>query len=85
MKKGLILSILLTAALQTALAQTSRLYTSELGLPNSQINRICQDGQGFLWVSTEGGLLRYDGVYFEEFRHDQNNDYSLLSDSVHDF
>ena len=85
MKKGLILSILLATALQTALAQTSRLYTSELGLPNSQINRIGQDGQGFLWVCTEGGLLRYDGVHFEEFRHDQNNDLSLLSDSVHDF
>ena len=85
MKKGLILSILVATALQTAFAQTSRLYTSELGLPNSQINRISQDGQGFLWVSTEGGLLRYDGVYFEEFRHDQNNDLSLLSDSVHDF
>ena len=85
MKKCLILFVLLSAALQTALAQTSRLYTSELGLPNSQINRICQDGRGFLWVCTEGGLLRYDGVFFEEFRHDQDNDLSLLSDSVHDF
>ena len=85
MKKRLILSVLLSVLVQTVFAQTSRLYTSELGLPNSQINRICQDGHGFLWVCTEGGLLRYDGVYFEEFRHDQNNDLSLLSDSVHDF
>jgi len=85
MKKPLILFVLLTVLAPTAFAQTSRLYTSELGLPNSQINRICQDGQGFLWVCTEGGLLRYDGVFFEEFRHDQSNDLSLLSDSVHDF
>ena len=85
MKKHLILFALLSVLVQTAFAQTSRLYTSELGLPNSQINRICQDGHGFLWVCTEGGLLRYDGVYFEEFRHDQNNSLSLLSDSVHDF
>ena len=85
MKKHLILFVLLSALVPTAFAQTSRLYTSELGLPNSQINRICQDGDGFLWVCTEGGLLRYDGVYFEEFRHDQSNGLSLLSDSVHDF
>ena len=85
MKKRLILFVLLTVFALPAFAQTSRLYTSELGLPNSQINRICQDGRGFLWVCTEGGLLRFDGVNFEEFRHDQNNDLSLPSDSVHDF
>ena len=62
MKSRLILIAFLCAAVQMAFAQTSRLYTSELGLPNSQINRICQDGHGFLWVCTEGGLLRYDGV-----------------------
>ena len=85
MKKRLILFVLLTVFAYPAFAQTSRLYTSELGLPNSQINRICQDGRGFLWVCTEGGLMRFDGVNFEEFRHDRNNDFSLLSDSVHDF
>ena len=85
MKKRLILFILLSTFFHPSFAQTSRLYTSELGLPNSQINRICQDGHGLLWVCTEGGLLRFDGMFFEEFRHDQNNDLSLLSDSVHDF
>ena len=85
MKKRLIFFVLMATLLYPAYAQTSRLYTSELGLPNSQINRICQDGHDFLWVCTEGGLLRFDGVSFEEFRHDQNNDFSLLSDSVHDF
>ena len=85
MKKRLILFVLLATLLYPAYAQTSRLYTSELGLPNSQINRICQDGHDFLWVCTEGGLLRFDGVNFEEFRHDQKNDLSLPSDSVHDF
>ncbi|MBR3386719.1 MAG: response regulator [Bacteroidales bacterium] len=85
MKKRLILFVLLSVFAHPAVAQTSRLYTSERGLPNSQINRISQDGLGFLWVCTEGGLLRFDGMNFEEFRHDQDNDFSLLSDSVHDF
>ena len=58
MKKRLILFVLLTVFALPAFAQTSRLYTSELGLPNSQINRICQDGRGFLWVCTEGPSLK---------------------------
>ncbi len=85
MKKHSLILFLLLALVHPAFAQTARLYTSELDLPNSQINRICQDGQGFLWVCTEGGLLRFDGMYFEEFRHDQGNGLSLPSDSVHDF
>ena len=84
MKKRLILLVLLSAALQTALAQTSRLYTSEMGLPNSQINRICQDRRGYIWMCSEGGLLRFDGMRFETYRHDRENGRSLSSSSVTD-
>ena len=84
MKKRLILLVLLSAALQTAFAQTSRLYTSELGLPNSQINRICQDRHGYVWMCSEGGLLRFDGMRFETYRHDRENPRSLTSSSVTD-
>ena len=84
MKKGLILLVLLSAAFQTALAQTSRLYTSELGLPNSQINRICQDRHGYIWMCSEGGLIRFDGMRFETYRHDRENGRSLTSSSVTD-
>ena len=84
MKKSLILLVLLSATFQTALAQTSRLYTSELGLPNSQINRICQDRHGYIWMCSEGGLIRFDGMRFETYRHDRENERSLTSSSVTD-
>ena len=84
MKNRLILFALLSAFVQTAFAQTSRLYTSEMGLPNSQINRICQDRRGYIWMCSEGGLIRFDGMRFETYRHDRGNGRSLTSSSVTD-
>jgi diguanylate cyclase (GGDEF)-like protein len=37
------------------------------GLTNLLIHRIYQDRIGFLWVSTENGIFRYDGDRFEPF------------------
>ena len=37
------------------------------GLKNLAIRRIYQDRAGFLWVSTEDGIFRYDGDRFEAF------------------
>ena len=37
------------------------------GLSNLAVRRIYQDRVGFLWVSTENGIFRYDGDRFESF------------------
>lgn len=37
------------------------------GLNNLAVRRIYQDRVGFLWVSTENGIFRYDGDRFEAF------------------
>jgi ligand-binding sensor domain-containing protein len=31
------------------------------GLLNNQVLSITQDGRGFMWIATVGGLQRYDG------------------------
>ncbi|MGB8259029.1 MAG: diguanylate cyclase [Terracidiphilus sp.] len=41
------------------------------GLNNLAIRRIYQDRVGFLWVSTEDGIFRYDGDRFEAFEKAQ--------------
>ena len=63
-------------------AQKARLYTSETGLPNSQINSISQDSRGFLWISTENGLSRFDGIEFSTFHSDKKDPAALASDLV---
>lgn len=40
-------------------------WTLAHGLPHSSINRISQDSAGYLWMSTFGGAVRFDGVRFE--------------------
>src|SRR6202790_2951749 len=40
------------------------------GLSQSQVSRIVQDGQGFIWFATQYGLNRYDGYRFKVFKHD---------------
>lgn len=74
------LILLLTA---TAIgAQTARLYTSADGLANSHIYDIFQDGRGFIWIATENGLSRFDGMKFQTFRFDRSKTGSIASNIV---
>ncbi|WP_205529475.1 sensor histidine kinase [Taibaiella koreensis] len=40
-------------------------YTNENGLPQNSIKGIELDKNGFLWLATESGLLRFDGRQFK--------------------
>jgi signal transduction histidine kinase/CheY-like chemotaxis protein/streptogramin lyase len=47
-----------------------QMYGADLGLTNPTILALHQDHDGFIWVSTEGGLFRYDGDRFRHFSSD---------------
>ncbi len=40
------------------------LYNNTNGLPTSEANAIAETGDGFLWIGSYGGLIRYDGNTF---------------------
>ena len=63
-------------------AQTARLFTSAEGLANSHIHDIFQDSKGFMWISTENGLSKFDGMKFSTFRHERQDTNSLASNIV---
>ncbi|HYW71888.1 MAG TPA: two-component regulator propeller domain-containing protein [Pyrinomonadaceae bacterium] len=42
-------------------------WTTDNGLPQASVNSILQTRDGFLWFSTFGGLVRYDGLRFQVF------------------
>jgi ligand-binding sensor domain-containing protein len=42
-------------------------WTTNDGLPQNQINDITQTHDGYLWLTTFNGLVRYDGVRFKVF------------------
>lgn len=44
-----------------------RSWQSAEGLPDNSVAGVAQTSDGFLWVATAGGLMRFDGVRFQEF------------------
>ncbi|RUO40807.1 hypothetical protein CWE22_01000 [Pseudidiomarina aestuarii] len=45
----------------------SRIWNTHDGLPHNTINHIHQDAQGFLWLATWEGPVRFDGRSFEVY------------------
>src|SRR5688572_25973535 len=46
-------------------------YTSENGLPQNSVKDIAADSDGFIWLATEDGLVRFDGRHFKIFNSTQ--------------
>src|SRR5262245_39594186 len=42
-------------------------WTTDQGLPHSNVLNIYQTSDGYLWLTTFNGLVRYDGVRFRVF------------------
>lgn len=63
-------------------AQNKRLFDHNEGLSNSLINQVFQDHLGFIWVATEDGLNRFDGIKYTSYSHNKNEDNSLKSNFV---
>jgi signal transduction histidine kinase/ligand-binding sensor domain-containing protein len=45
----------------------ARPWRSDEGLPDNNVFGIAQTTDGFLWIGTGGGLVRFDGDRFDEF------------------
>ncbi len=44
-------------------------WTTESGLPQNSVHAIAQTPNGYLWLGTEEGLTRFDGVAFTIYNH----------------
>jgi ligand-binding sensor domain-containing protein/signal transduction histidine kinase len=55
----------------------ARAWTTETGLPQNSVTAIVQTRDGYLWVGTFGGLVRFDGHAFTVF--DPGNSPGLAS------
>lgn len=42
-------------------------WQTDSGLPQNTVHAIVQGRRGFLWIATEGGLVRFDGAAFTVF------------------
>ena len=57
-------------------------FTIEDGLCGNDISDLYQDDLGYLWISTDGGLNRYDGYAFKAYRHEPGVAGSLPANEI---
>lgn len=71
----LFLAVILCAISNAAMAQniaflSHQAWSTEEGLPQASVHQIFQSHDGYLWLATEGGVARFDGVSFKNYTHD---------------
>jgi signal transduction histidine kinase/ligand-binding sensor domain-containing protein len=80
MKKGPLI-ILIVAFWKLTLAQSSAVKFDHFsivdGLPEVSVQFIRQDDQGYIWMGTQNGLLRYDGYKPRVYKLRGNNVFTL--------
>jgi len=57
-----------------------QVWLSENGLPQNTVQAVSQTPDGYLWIGTQEGLARFDGVRFEIF--DKQNTSQLQSNDI---
>ena len=57
-------------------------WRTDAGLPQNTVHSILQTRDGYLWLGTDGGLVRFDGIDFVTF--DTEKTPQFKSDTVYD-
>lgn len=78
LRAALLLAGLLLGTCAAALNPQTRIdhygrmhWTADDGVPQALVRAVVQSSDGYLWVGTQGGLARFDGVRFERFPRDE--------------
>jgi ligand-binding sensor domain-containing protein/signal transduction histidine kinase len=70
MRRTLLLALLLAVGICSK-AQTSHVYFDRLdikkGLPESYVRAMVEDSEGYMWIATQNGLVRYDGYNYKVY------------------
>jgi ligand-binding sensor domain-containing protein/signal transduction histidine kinase len=53
-------------------------------IPENVVTSLAQDSQGYLWIGTAAGIVRYDGYRFRLFTHDTQKSGSLAGNFIRD-
>jgi signal transduction histidine kinase/ligand-binding sensor domain-containing protein/CheY-like chemotaxis protein/HPt (histidine-containing phosphotransfer) domain-containing protein len=83
-----VIMLMLTCALaaQTSGAADDKaaftLLSIKDGLPNASVSGIVQDSKGFIWMTTQGGLCRYDGSGFKVYENEPFDENSISGDLI---
>ena len=79
--------LVFVALLGTCAAQAQSFFehlTRADGLPSDQILALHEDRNGFVWIGTESGLARHEGVRIRTWLHDRKDPHSLPNNVIWD-
>lgn len=77
MKKILVLPFIANVILLIAQQPAYRSISKQAGLPANTVYNIIQDKQHYIWLGTDKGLIRYDGLHYKNY---SNADLNGVSD-----
>lgn len=78
--KYIVLAVMLLVV-TAILAVTVRFYDSKQ-LSSTLVRSIVQDQRGYIWIGTEYGLNRFDGVRYTHYFNDEKDSTSLVNNSI---
>ncbi|MBP6432648.1 MAG: histidine kinase [Ferruginibacter sp.] len=55
-------------------------YTKENGLPSNETYCVFKDSKGYIWVGTDRGVVRYNGLKFQKFELPDNVVFKIKED-----
>lgn len=58
--------------------------TIDNGLSQSTIEDIFQDSKGYMWIATDDGLNKYNGVNFEVYRYGLDSEHNISGNYISD-
>lgn len=83
MRRAISVFIFLFAVLTAAhAARPYRIFDSETSLSSGNIYAIYYDSDEMVWIATENGLNRYDGIQFTQYFNDPGDSSSIASNFV---
>ena len=80
---SLLVLVIFLCFLSAASGQSAKLFSVENGLSSSMVTDIHQDRSGFIWVATEDGLNRFDGIKFTVYRQEKGNITGVSNNLIH--
>lgn len=72
-----VLLLLLSSARSFAQSYWFKSIGLSEGLSSSQVNTICKDSKGFVWIGTSAGLNRFDGFSIRQFQSNYLQSHAL--------
>src|SRR5215469_17442006 len=62
---------------RTLLQYVNDSWGVDRGFPNETVSSIAQTPDGYLWIGTDKGLIRFDGLKFQKFQQASPESFSI--------